>query len=217
METKKCSCCQEVKNLEYFGIDRRSKDGHNSRCKPCANKIGRIYNKINAEKRSASRKKWAEANPDYKKKYYQENTEMIKAKVKKYRDDNIEEIRQRDKLRDSRDRDKRRVYMKNKYNNDPLHKIRVNCRSRINGYVDKGGAKSSDLIGCSYDELKAHLEKQFQPGMTWQNHTLEGWHIDHIIPLASAKTKEDLFKLFHHTNLQPLWGVDNMRKKDKIL
>ena len=69
-------------------------------------------------------------------------------------------------------------------------------------------------IGCSLEELKLHLEKQFKPGMTWENHG--EWHIDHIIPLASAKTEEDLYKLNHYTNLQPLWAIDNLKKSNKI-
>ena len=54
--------------------------------------------------------------------------------------------------------------------------------------------------------------------MTWKNHTrTNGWHIDHIIPLASAKTRKELIKLFHYSNLQPLWEEENRKKSAKIL
>ena len=53
--------------------------------------------------------------------------------------------------------------------------------------------------------------------MNWSNHSLRGWHIDHIIPLNSGKNDKEIFKLMHYTNLQPLWAEDNLRKKDKIL
>jgi len=75
--------------------------------------------------------------------------------------------------------------------------------------------RTFDIVGCTPQELKEHLEKQFIEGMTWENRN--EWHIDHIIPLSSAKTEEELYKLCHYTNLQPLWAVDNMKKSNKIL
>ena len=53
--------------------------------------------------------------------------------------------------------------------------------------------------------------------MTWKNHTPTGWHIDHHTPLASTKTYEDIVRLMHYTNLQPLWSKENIRKGNKIL
>ena len=71
-------------------------------------------------------------------------------------------------------------------------------------------------MGCTTDELVAHLEKQFTPGMTWDNWAYRGWHIDHIRPCASfdLADPEQQRECFHYTNLQPLWAVDNMRKSD---
>ena len=63
--------------------------------------------------------------------------------------------------------------------------------------------------------LKEHLELQFVDGMSWDNRS--EWHIDHIIPLSSAKTDEEIYKLCHYTNLQPLWAEDNLKKSNKIL
>ena len=66
--------------------------------------------------------------------------------------------------------------------------------------------------GCSFEELKTHLEIQFKEGMCWENHGK--WHIDHKIPLSWAKTEEELKQLCKYTNLQPLWAEDNLSKKN---
>jgi hypothetical protein len=74
--------------------------------------------------------------------------------------------------------------------------------------------KTFEIVGCSPQQLKEHLEKQFVTGMTWENR--QSWHIDHITPLSSAKSVEEFYKLCHFTNLQPLWAEDNLRKSNKI-
>ena len=76
--------------------------------------------------------------------------------------------------------------------------------------------KTFDIVGCSPQFLKEHLEKQFKDGMTWDKIGKE-IHIDHIIPLSSAKTEEDIYKLCHYTNLQPLWAQENLSKGNRII
>ena len=80
----------------------------------------------------------------------------------------------------------------------------------FNSIVKKN--KKVEILGCTPEFLKEYLEKQFTEGMTWENHGLYGWHIDHIIPLSSATTKEEVIKLNHYSNLQPLWAIDNLKK-----
>ena len=77
---------------------------------------------------------------------------------------------------------------------------------------------TKELIGCSLEELKIHLENQFTKGMNWKNYGRNGWHIDHILPCASFDLTdlEQRKKCFHYTNLQPLWEIDNIRKSDKV-
>ena len=70
-------------------------------------------------------------------------------------------------------------------------------------------------MGCTPLQLREHLEKQFVDGMTWDNRS--DWHIDHIIPLSSAKTTEELNTLCHYTNLQPLWASENLSKGKKMV
>ena len=67
---------------------------------------------------------------------------------------------------------------------------------------------SSENLGCTYGELKKHMESQFKDGMTWENYGREGWHIDHIMPLSKGGSN-------HYTNLQPLWAADNISKGAK--
>lgn len=73
--------------------------------------------------------------------------------------------------------------------------------------------------GCALHEVMAHLESQFQPGMSWNNHSTFGWHIDHIIPLAKFDlSKEDHRHVaLHYTNLRPLWWKGNVLKSDTVI
>lgn len=102
--------------------------------------------------------------------------------------------------------------------NDPIFSLIDRCRARLNqafrlnGYTKR--SKTHEIIGCSWDFLMGYIDSQFQPGMTWENRS--EWHIDHRIPLATAKTEEDVIRLNHYTNLQPLWAADNLRKSDKL-
>lgn len=114
--------------------------------------------------------------------------------------------------------DKANKLKRHKVANDPLFAVIGRCRSRvnqvfrINGYTKR--SRTYEIIGCSYEFLMGYIESQFKLGMSWENRS--EWHIDHIIPLASAKTEEDVIRLNHYTNLQPLWATDNLRKSDKM-
>lgn len=111
-------------------------------------------------------------------------------------------------------------YKNKKYNNDINFKLKAILRSRLRKSLknDWKVGSSVELLGCSVQEFKSHLEAKFQSGMTWDNWSVSGWHIDHIKPLDSfdLKNKEDLKKACHHTNLQPLWSEDNCSKSNKV-
>lgn len=111
----------------------------------------------------------------------------------------------------------RRKYKAMKKATDPLYKLRENLRRRTLKAFETTkwniNNTTKDLLGCEYIEFKNHIESLFNNGMSWQNQGL--WHVDHIIPLASATTEEEIKKLFHYTNLQPLWAEDNIRKSAK--
>ena len=102
---------------------------------------------------------------------------------------------------------------------DLNYKLKINLRNRLLIALknnQKSGSAVSDL-GCSVPELKQYLESKFQPGMTWDNWSHSGWHIDHIKPLSrfNLSNREELLKACHYSNLQPLWAKDNLAKKDK--
>jgi hypothetical protein len=107
-------------------------------------------------------------------------------------------------------------YRRLKYKNDPMYKLKYTLRHRLNKYLKYKKCSLRDYIGCSMEDLKKYIENQFKDGMSWENHGLYGWHIDHIIPISSAKTEEEIYKLCHYTNLQPLWAIENLQKGDRI-
>ena len=120
-------------------------------------------------------------------------------------------------------RAKNAAWHRNRRQTDPQYQMGNRLRSRIwhaiqNGTEGKGQKAdlTEELIGCTVAECVTHLESKFLPGMTWEN--TNKWHIDHIIPCASfdLTDEEQQRKCFHHTNLQPLWAEENIRKKDKI-
>jgi hypothetical protein len=108
--------------------------------------------------------------------------------------------------------------LKKKRNTDVLYKLRVGIRTRVKqalmGNFKKG--KTIELLGIDIIGLINYLESKFTEGMTWENYGFYGWHIDHIIPLSSAKSQEEFNLLCHYTNLQPLWSKDNLKKSNKI-
>lgn len=82
----------------------------------------------------------------------------------------------------------------------------------------KKAYRTIDLIGCSVAELRSHIESLFLPGMTWKNHSIRGWHLDHIIPCAAFDLTDPDHQAmcFHYTNLRPVWGRENLSKGDRI-
>jgi hypothetical protein len=105
---------------------------------------------------------------------------------------------------------------------DPAYRLAYSLRSLVGTALRKQAGdrayKTHQLIGCTIPELMAHLESQFQEGMTWQNRGRNGWHVDHIIPCAAfdLTDPEQQRQCFHYTNLQPLWEADNIRKGAKM-
>jgi len=112
-----------------------------------------------------------------------------------------------------------RKYTNNKLQTDQMFAIKRRMRSRVayalneKGYTKK--SKTYEILGCEWHEFIAHIELMFCDGMSWDNRS--EWHIDHIIPLSSAKNEDDMIKLLHYKNTRPLWAFDNLSKGAKIL
>lgn len=102
---------------------------------------------------------------------------------------------------------------------DPVYRGIWYVKNRLRDWVKANGEKKNseigNYVGCTKDEFREHIAKQFKPGMTWENHG--EWEYDHIKPISSAKTMEEAYKLTHYTNFQPLWKLDNRKKGAKIL
>jgi len=134
-----------------------------------------------------------------------------KDKIKKYFIDNKAKINIQ-----------KNIYHKNRRETEPLFKLKCSLSSRMTKALKaKNYIKSQrtlDMLGCDLQTAKAHLEKQFTKGMNWDNQGKGNgyWSLDHIYPLSKAKTVEELYKLCHYTNLQPLWDSENIKKRNKI-
>lgn len=148
---------------------------------------------------------------------YARNLERERARSKKYyaahKKERYEARLKRSKLRNETDR---RRYQRIKDNLE--YKLPKNIRTRLYLAIKREYKKGSAVqdLGCSIPDFKCYMETRFQDGMSWDNYGV--WHIDHIQPLASFNLldKEQFAKAVHYTNLQPLWGRDNLRKGDKV-
>jgi hypothetical protein len=155
-------------------------------------------------------------------KYHQKDgvKERIRARMRRYRQ--REEVRAKYREQNQRwltteeGRSYRRAYKARK-RRTPEGRLVEAIRNSTNRAVKFAGrskpSRSFELLGTDLEGFKAHIEAQFTDGMSWENHS--EWHIDHIVPLASGKAPEEIWKLCHYTNLQPLWARDNMSKHAK--
>lgn len=215
---KKCNKCNIEKNLSEFRKRSDSKDGYRNDCKSCSSLMEKIKRQDNhdiireREKKSYERNKgkWKNSRSNYRilnkeksilymRSYYTNNKERLL----KY---NIE-------------------YTKNRKDIDFIFKSSLAIRNLIYQSITKNGfskkSRAVDILGCSFEEFKKYLESKFEPWMIWDNYGKYngelnyGWDIDHIEPASSAKSIDEVIKLNHFTNLQPLCSyINRYIKKD---
>ena len=161
-------------------------------------------------------KKYREKNKkrldEYTKNWYEENKEHRKQYLKEYREKNIDKIRE-----------VKRAYEKHRKDTDPIYKLISNFRTAIYQVLKESNVEKNghyfEILGYTPEELINHLEKQFKDGMTWDNYG--DFHIDHIIPISSFNIQEigdeEFMKCWSLSNLQPMWGEENIRKSNKII
>jgi hypothetical protein len=202
MITKYCKQCGITKNISEFHKNKSMKDGYSFYCKNC-------FYILYHEKTNNRNKKW-----------YKNNRQIILAKVRIYTKRVSKKKQLYDKKYRIKNKDKINKYIKNKRKNNINFRLAGNLRIRtIN--VLKGINKSKrtlELLGCTVEYLRKHLESKFKEGMTWDNYGYYGWHIDHIKPCAKfdLSKAEEQKQCFHYTNLQPMWAKENIKKSDNF-
>jgi len=184
-------------------------------------------------KKSEYNKKYVEEHKEekaeYNKAYYNSNKEEIIEQHKGYVAENKEKIKNYLKEYNQNPGKiiNRRKKVKEKYDNDECFKFSLLFRNNLNGALKKNGLvkskKSEEILGCSFLKFKEYLEIQFESWMTWENHGKYngelnyGWDIDHIIPLDSVCLEEEIYKLCHYTNFQPLCSYTNRHIKRHLV
>lgn len=231
METlKTCKKCGNTLplNSTHFPIHKGCKDGFRSTCKECQKKY-RAENYQKNKERAAlqSKKRYEEKREEIlkqQKEYYKKNKDKVLAKNKRWNEEFKEEREaylkqyyQENKVKyRKRSRDWHRKFRKT-----PKGRLVNTLRARLSSVTRglKNEETTKSLIGCSYEEFKHHIERQFQDGMTWDNYGVHGWHVDHIIPITKfdLSQEEHIKKCFHYSNLQPLWAKQNWSKSNKSM
>lgn len=207
MNTKICTKCGIEKDISNFRKEKRIKMGLQSQCKECEKE----YRLKNREKQII-----------YMKQYYKKNKEILSNKNKIYRENHKEEKRKQDKLYRETHKKERNIRELKRKEKDNIYKLKCNIRGMIKNSFRRRGfkkkQKGEEIYGCSVNELIEHLIKTYENNYNekWDWKYLKNVHVDHIIPLASAKTEEDVKKLCHYTNLQLLKAKDNLAKKDSL-
>jgi len=218
-----CKKCKAAENSAYRKATREAR-----------NKQKQEWRKNNPDKVKEMSKKYAENNPEKLRekriRYYYRNREVEADRSRKYRSENTDIVNRR--KRDWEERNKERVNENRKLRlyerlKDPdyekkyclNHSMANRMNASLNG--NKNGRAWEKIVGYTLSDLIAHLESRFTEGMSWENRGRGGWHIDHIKPIASFNFKSaddpEFLECWALDNLQPLWELDNLRKKDRIL
>lgn len=239
---KICSTCKVEKHFDDFAKASCNLDGLRGQCKTCIKQwrlnnkekifeVQKKYREKNKEKLKQQNIQWRLNNKEHikeygkihKKIYYENNSDKLKLKTKQWYIQNKEKAVEYKKQYAIKNKEKinkyKKEWMRNKMKTDPLFNLKHSTRRLIHMCLRNNGysktSKTFNILGCTPIEFKQHLEKQFTEGMNWENQGK--WHLDHIYPVSLAKDEEELIRLNHYTNFQPLWAIDNIRKSNKIL
>jgi hypothetical protein len=175
-------------------------------------------------------KRWVENHPDFfkteeyrqKRKSYPSYGKRVTKRIRKRKPKALED-RINKKSQFNSIKEYQRAWRKDKLNTDKKFALACNIRTLISisfkkkhGFTKKN--KTEDILGCTIKFLIEYLLTYYPDNsLTHEDFGRYGYHIDHIIPVASAKTEEEVIKLNHYTNLRPLWWKDNLKKSNKFL
>lgn len=201
MRCRKCGVVYPLKT-DFFYRDKGSKSGFRSICKYCANSQHKAYFEKNKEIIAKWQKEYRKKNKDkvsgWQKKYARKNKDKLYAKNKEY-------LKQ---------------YVKQRAESDSIFKLSIHLRKFVGDSFHRKGFVKSDrcveITGLSPGDLSAYLIKTFKANYGRQWDGIEPVHIDHIIPISTAQTEEDVYRLCHYTNLQLLLPEDNLLKSNKL-
>jgi hypothetical protein len=184
-----------VTKAEYASMDQKTKERN------------RLAYLVNREKRIAQAKAYAE-----------KNKEKISWRGRIYRQKNAGRIRDAKRLYARMNGAKIAAYLRKRRAENPVVRLSNSMRRAVRRYLsakEKGSLRSQQIVGCSKEHLVRHLESKFRDGMLWENYG-SFWEVDHIIPLSSAKDADEVIRLCHWTNLQPLTCSENRAKADRV-
>ena len=209
---KICKKCNIEKDLSMFYKDKTLNDGLRNECKTCYKLLySKEYQKEYREKHREDIKKYKkEYNKTYAKSYYVKNKFVILDRIKKH----------------NKETNYYNNYRRDRYKNDLGYRNKCLLRTMLyDAFSNKGFIKNNkidNILGCSIKEYMLHIENQFEEWMNWENQGKytgnynETWQIDHIIPISSANSEEEIIKLNHYTNLRPLCSRKNIEKSNSI-
>jgi hypothetical protein len=165
------------------------------------------YREDNREDISKKRKEYYKKNKDKIKKYQFDNKEHLNSKKKEYRDVNKDYFNSLN-----------REYIKKRKENNPLFKLTCSIRTLITqsfkGQFTTKAKKTIEILGCDFETFKEHIETQFTDDMSWNNYA-SYWQLDHKTPISWSECEEDVYKLNHYTNFQPLFWKENISKGNR--
>lgn len=209
---KVCNKCQTERPKSEFSKQAREPDGLRRTCKVCIAVDTKAYYEKNKEIMLTKQKSYRSALKASNENYNKDRNIKYKDKIKTYKAEYYK-------------KNKAKIIAHNNSNQlirrktDDLYRLACNIRTLIGGAIRNGGysknTKTTNILGCSFEEFKVHIESQFTEGMCWDNRDL--WHLDHIYPVSRAENEDHLIDLNHYTNFQPLWAEDNIKKGNKIL
>jgi len=241
---KKCRICGLELDMESFPFRNKQLGSRRTECIKCTAVLKRKRYFENIEENKKKQKIRRDNSKDYRRAYDKkreiEQKDALKHKRKERYERNKQAVLSRRKDYYSRNRDKQiesvskyiqenknRVRQRQRENHkrrmsDPEYAIKKALRSRVSAAVKRKGMKCDrtiKLVGCSMKQLVSYLESKFVDGMSWDNYGPKGWHIDHIKPCDSfdLSNPEEQKICFHFTNLQPLWWLDNLKKRNKLV